>query len=133
MSAPSCAAVHHNYPRTPYAIAKRQAWHGSNQPTSSNSIKGCLLLLTHLSLLGELMLVAGALLRPQIGLVGLVVTAAVVAVLSTDRVWRHGTGRGSCLGSFQVFLVTAAYFIGRYNDLSKNYWKVLKRRLGRHA
>lgn len=130
VSAPRCAVVHHGYPKTLYAIARRQFWHGSNQLESSVGIKDYLLLFTHLFLLGELLVISGALLSSKVLWLGAAMLLAVVAVSCTVRVKRHGYGRDSLLEFSQVFSVVGAYFAGRSIGLINNYLKVIKGRLG---
>ena len=130
VSAPRCSVVHHGYPKTLYAIARRQFWHGSNQLESSVGIKDYLLFFTHLFLLGELLLVFGALLNPKVCFLGLVVMLSIVAISGAVRVKRHGYGRNSLLELFQVCLVVGAYFSGRSIGLINNYLKVIKGSLG---
>jgi len=128
--APRCSVVHHGYPKTLYAIARRQFWHGSNQLESSVGIKDYLLLFTHLFLLGEFLAIGGALLNPKICWLGVAMMLSIVALSSALRVKRHGYGRNSLLEFFQVVFVVGAYFAGRSIGLINNYLKIIKGRLG---
>lgn len=130
VSAPRCAVVHHGYPKTLYAIARRQFWHGSNQLESSVGLRDYLLLFTHLFLFGELLLIGGALLNPRLYFWGLAIMLSIVAISSAVRIKRHQYGRNSLSESLQVGLVVGAYFAGRSIGLINNYVKVIKGRLG---
>jgi glycosyltransferase involved in cell wall biosynthesis len=130
VSAPRCSVVHHGYPKTLYGIARRQFWHGSNQLESSVGIRDILLMFTHLFLLGEILLVGGALLGSGRMWWGLALMLVLVALSSVNRVRKHGYGRDSPTEFLQVCLVVGAYFSGRSIGLVNNYVKNIKGRLG---
>lgn len=129
ISAPRCSVVHHGYPKTLYGIARRQFWHGSNQLESSTGLKDVLLMFTHLFLLGEVLLVCGALFGSGMVSWGLLLMLAVVGLSSVNRVRKHGYGRTPA-EFVQVCLVVGAYFAGRSIGLINNYVKHIKGRLG---
>ncbi len=126
---PKCAVIHHGYPRSLRAIARRQVWHGSNQLESSTGLKDYLLMLTHLFLFGELLVIAGAILNPLIGGLGLAMMASITALMCAVRIKRRSYER-NLLGFMQLFPVLVAYFIGRSIGLLNNYLKVIKGCLG---
>lgn len=126
---PKCSVVHHGYPKSLRAIARRQIWHGSNQLESSTGLRDYLLLLTHLFLFGELLVLAGAVLNPKICGLGIAMMASIIAVMSAVRIKRRAYGR-NLLGFLQLYPVLAAYFVGRSIGLINNYLKMIKSYLG---
>lgn len=133
VSAPCCSVVHHGYPKTLYGIARRQFWHGSNQLESSEGLGDRMLMLTHLYLLGEVLLVLGVLLGSTAAGWGLLLLLGVAGLAAAHRVRRHGYGRGSPKEFLQVCLVMAAYFTGRSFGLVNNYVRHIRGRLGQRT
>lgn len=126
---PKCSVIHHGYPRSLHAIARRQIWHGSNQLESSSGLQDYLLLLTHLFLLGEFLVLAGALFSLRMCGLGVAMMASIIAVMSAVRIKRRTYGK-NLMGFLQLYPVLAAYFVGRSIGLMNNYRKIIKGYLG---
>jgi glycosyltransferase involved in cell wall biosynthesis len=129
LSVPECAVVHHGYPRKLMAIARRQAWHGTNQLESSRGLFDQLLILVHLFLLGVVASAVGLITQSPVFIEGLILSLVVVGLATLGRLYRNRyQGIGLKL-FFQVYIVLLFYFGGRAVGLVKNYWKLLAKRL----
>jgi GT2 family glycosyltransferase len=131
LSVPECAVMHHGYPKTLKAIARRQIWHGSNQLESATGPFDPLLLLTHAYLLGLASVALGVLTASR-GKVsnGLLVMVLIGVIAAVRRVRRLTQGQPAPVFFLQVFAVQQAYFFGRALGLVKNYVKVVRRKAG---
>lgn len=128
MSVPECAVVHHGYPQKLTAIARRQMWHGTNQLESARGLTDRLLILTHLFLLGLLVLPLSLLRGPWVLAAGIALALGVVFVATAGRIHAHRYREADSKLFVQLYVVLLFYFSGRALGLLKNYVQLLTRR-----
>jgi len=130
ISAPECYVVHYGYPRTWWALLRKQIWHGSNQLETSAGLDPTLIL-THMFLLGWLaippLLAMAAIYAGSVARMALV--AALLAGVLPPLSYAFKKLRAYARDSAQPLQWTAigfAYFGGRSLGLVQNYWRRLK-------
>jgi glycosyltransferase involved in cell wall biosynthesis len=129
LSAPDCHIVHYGYPRTWWAVIRKQTWHGSNQLETRSGLD-LTLLLTHVFLVSAIasaVLLALAGIHRTWGAFGGLIAALLCASIPpfsyAVKTLRLQQWRDPRL--LRRVAIGFAYFSGRSWGLLLNYWRRL--------
>lgn len=124
-----CWVIHLGYPKTLMAVAKRQVWHGSHQIQSAKNYLDRMLIITHLFLVGLMVLLVALVVDPY-SVYSLVAAALLLMMTFILAFKKVRTVRGAENIVLRLCALVPVYFnfmVGRAIGLLKNYVYMIRR------
>jgi glycosyltransferase involved in cell wall biosynthesis len=111
---PRLSVVHLGFPQTVQSFVRRQIWHSeSDYQNLPRVLKDRMFLLTHVFMLGLLLVLASPLFGAAAGWIGAMAVLGTPALLSAKRILRHRAFGLGAFGYLSVYIIDGFYLVGR--------------------